>query len=193
MNVFGVIGNTLRTASGVTFCIANPDPAMVNVFDIAHALSRICRFGGHVTVEHYSVAEHCLNCLSLARRNCESREVQLAVLMHDAAEAYIGDVIKPLKILMPEYGEIERRVERVIGQAFSIDFELHAEAIRKYDHALLVAEKNAFLRNGCLSFKFDGEHHVLDYGIPLKQLGIPPSYVAQLFVDDFKYLTEFRA
>lgn len=155
-NVFGVIGNTLRTASGLTFDIANPTPEMVRIEDIAHALSRICRFGGHVEVEWYSVAEHCLLCAELAHRDKLPPEAKLAVLLHDAAEAYIGDVIKPLKVMLPEYDAIEAGVEAAVAAALEVDFIGHAETIKRYDHAMLVNEKNLLIRDSH-TFCFDGE------------------------------------
>lgn len=163
--VFGVIGNTLRTSSGRTVCIREPSIGSISMEDIAHALSRICRFGGHVKSGFYSVAQHSINCRSLARHHGESREVCLAVLMHDAAEAYLGDVIKPLKIMLPEYGEIEKRFEELIGLRFGIDFEKHSEAIKMYDHALLVAEKSVLLSDS-ETLVFTGEDNVLPYPWP---------------------------
>ncbi|WP_437227514.1 hypothetical protein SH661x_000395 [Planctomicrobium sp. SH661] len=61
--------------------------------------------------------------------------------MHDATEAYIGDVVKPLKIMLPEYSVIERRIEKAIGEAFGIDFDAHQDVIKEIDQAVLIAER----------------------------------------------------
>lgn len=88
--------------SGVMHDLLNPaangDP---NIEDIAHALANICRWTGH-TSRFYSVAEHCIRAAAIAPSGCK-----LHVLMHDATEAYLGDVATPLKQLLPKYQEIE--------------------------------------------------------------------------------------
>jgi 5'-deoxynucleotidase YfbR-like HD superfamily hydrolase len=68
-------------------------------------------------------------------------DTQLAVLFHDAADAFVGDVVKPLKIMLPEYAAIEDRVEAVIAEKFGIDFRRYREQVREIDHAMLIAER----------------------------------------------------
>ncbi|MBM4346349.1 MAG: hypothetical protein FJ100_23485, partial [Deltaproteobacteria bacterium] len=94
-------GTRFHTASGVSFNLSNPKAEDIRLTDIAHALSRIPRFGGHLD-KHYSVANHSLVVLRVfreARPQATARE-QLTALLHDAAEAYVGDVITPLKTAM---------------------------------------------------------------------------------------------
>jgi len=96
----------IETYSGQRFNFTRPAANEYKIVDIAHALSQLCRFGGHTT-QHYSVAEHSVH-MSLAAPDLPS---QLACLLHDGSEAYLGDVVKPLKDLLPEYKRIEKLVQ----------------------------------------------------------------------------------
>lgn len=99
---FGCVGNTIRLRSGLYLNLADPRPEQFTFGDIAGALSKICRFGGQIE-RLYSVAEHCVHCCDLARREGQNLDTQAAALMHDAAEAFCGDVVKPLKIMLPRF------------------------------------------------------------------------------------------
>lgn len=141
-NTFACVGNTIRLRSGLYFDLADPHPAQFTFADIAGALSKICRFGGQIN-EFYSVAEHSFHCCELAQRDGQNLDTQIAVLMHDAAEAFIGDCVKPLKIMLPDYAEVERRIENVIAEKYLIDFDRESACIREIDRAVLIAERNA--------------------------------------------------
>jgi hypothetical protein len=99
------------THTGCQFPLAEPDPAKVRVADIACALSRLPRFTGH-TLIRWTVAQHSLLCHHLAA--AFEPDVPLYALLHDAAEAYIGDLSTPLKALVPEIRAIEDRIQRAI-------------------------------------------------------------------------------
>lgn len=145
---FGCLNNTIRLRSGKYFDLADPQPDQFTFNDIAGALSKICRFGGQIN-DFYSVTEHCVHCSWQARQDGQNLDTQIALLMHDAAEAFCGDVVKPLKIMLPEYSEVERRVEAAIAEKFLINFGLDASYIREIDQAALIAERNAlFERDG---------------------------------------------
>lgn len=124
----------ILTATGRYFYFDNPDPETVDILDIATALSRICRFTGH-TEQPYSVAQHSVYVSYLV-----PKEYALQGLMHDASEAYLGDVSSPLKQMLPEYKAIERRVEMAICARFGLPFPLHP-SIKKADLQMLVTEK----------------------------------------------------
>jgi uncharacterized protein len=139
---FGCVKNTIRLRSGKYFDFIDPAPDQFELGDIAGALSKICRFGGQCP-RFYSVAEHSVHCAWQAFADGQPPDVCMAVLFHDAAEAFCGDVVKPLKIMLSEYGPVERRVECVIGEALGIDFNEHDAIIREIDHAMLIAERRA--------------------------------------------------
>lgn len=139
---FGCVNNTIRLRSGLYFDLADPRPEQFRFADIAGALSKICRFGGQIN-HYYSVAEHCWHCAMYAAESGH-QDALSAVLMHDAAEAFCGDVVKPLKIMLSEYTVIEKRVEAAIAAKFGIDFAGHADAIRTIDRTMLIAERHHF-------------------------------------------------
>lgn len=137
---FGCVNSTIRLRSGSYFDFLNPQPSQFTLQDIAGALSKICRFGGQCP-RFYSVAEHSVYCYRQAVADDRPPDEQAAVLFHDAAEAFCGDVVKPLKLLLPEYSAIEKRVEAAIGNALGIDFGAYASIVREIDHAMLIAER----------------------------------------------------
>lgn len=140
--VFGCVGNTIRLRSGLYLDLSDPREDQFTLEDIAGGLSKICRFGGQIEC-FYSVAEHSYWCGYRAECDGLSRDEICAVLLHDAAEAFVGDVVKPLKIMLGEFGRVERRVEGVIERKFGVDFGRHKNAIRKIDQEMLIAERRA--------------------------------------------------
>lgn len=132
--------NWIQTVSSRMFDVVNPDVSMVDIDDIAHSLSMLCRFNGHGT-QFYSVAEH-----SVHVSHEIDPDMALAGLLHDAAEAYLGDVPSPLKKQLPEFKAFEDRVEVVIGQAFGIDAELFkCVELKRADIQVLVDEKEVLM------------------------------------------------
>jgi hypothetical protein len=108
-------GDWMQTYTGRQFFPLEPRPEDVDIRDIAHALSLLCRYNGHVT-RFYSVAEHCIH-LSHA----VAPEHALWALLHDATEAYVGDMIRPLKRSMPDYVLAEDQVMVAIAQKFGLE------------------------------------------------------------------------
>lgn len=129
------IGDWCQTATGIAFWPLDPRVEEVCDEDIAHALSMQCRFGGHCST-FYSIAEHSVR-LSLI----VPPEDALAGLLHDAAEAYLADLPRPVKLSMPEYSRIERRVAHVIGRRYGIDLVLLPESVKAADNIMLATEK----------------------------------------------------
>lgn len=120
----------------------------VDLGDIAHALSLVCRYGGHAS-RHYSVAEHSLLVERLVRSEGGDPEMCLWALLHDASEAYLGDVIRPLKRLtaFTEYRVVESRVQAVICEKFGLAFQM-PEAVKNADNRLLANEAAVLMRSG---------------------------------------------
>ncbi len=130
-------GDYLTTISGRKFYPLDPRPEDVDIHDIAWSLSRICRFGGHVT-SHYSVATHCV-----AMSYVVPEEDALWALLHDASEAYVGDMVKPLKKNMGLYMETEAKVISVIMEKYGLPLEM-PESVRIADTGILNAERLLF-------------------------------------------------
>ncbi|MBQ2478887.1 MAG: phosphohydrolase, partial [Erysipelotrichales bacterium] len=99
----------ITTYSGIHFTPTDPDPSQIEIRDIAHSLSLLCRANGHFKY-FYTVAQHSLACALEAKARNHSVRVQLGCLLHDAAEAYVSDVTRPIKALLPEYLPIEDRL-----------------------------------------------------------------------------------
>ena len=138
----------IETYTGKKVKLLSPDPSEINIEDIAHGLSRICRFSGQCK-HFYSVAQHSLNmAIEMNNRRFGSRLVLLA-LLHDASEAYIGDVPRPVKQMLLVYHEIEKRVQSAIWKGIGIDppSPFEKEVIKRFDDILLGYEAKMLM--GC--------------------------------------------
>lgn len=124
----------VSTFSGNRFYPLEPRIDRVAIEDIAHGLAYQCRFNGQ-TCEFYSVAQH-----SLVVAGLVPPALRLAALLHDAAEAYLGDMVKPLKVLLPEFAAIEDKVTLIIAETFGIDFSEYGP-IKAADLIALATEK----------------------------------------------------
>ena len=105
--------STITTFSGESFTPLTPDMAQVHMKDIAHALSLLCRANGHF-VRFFSVAQHSIRCAVEAAARGHGPRVQLACLLHDASEAYLSDITRPIKKHLPLYVEAEDRLQNAI-------------------------------------------------------------------------------
>ena len=125
----------VSTFLGNRFFLTNPHIDDVAIEDIAHGLAYQCRFNGQ-TRTFYSVAQHSLMVMSLV-----PEEHRFSALLHDAAEAYLGDMVKPLKNLFPEFSLIEARVMEIIGHRFGLDLTHLDPSIKQADLIALATEK----------------------------------------------------
>ena len=174
-------GDWIQTFTGRQFWPLDPRAAEVDITDIAHALSMLCRFGGH-TREFYSVAEHCVR-VSLA---CDSTDA-LAGLLHDAAEAYVVDVPRPLKRHLLGYREIESGVHYAVCERFNIDPGMPASVFNA-DQVLLATEARDLMSrppNAWAPMPDPLPDRILD---PL-----PPYRAKDWFMQRFRALWEARA
>lgn len=94
-----------------------PDEDLIDIRDIAHALCFLCRANGHFPTFH-SVAQHSLECQQEAKMRGLSKRLQLACLLHDASEAYLSDVTRPVKAEMPLYLKLEEPLQDAIWKKF---------------------------------------------------------------------------
>lgn len=137
-------GPYIQTFSGGRAYLLDPRPEDIRLLDIAHGLSNVCRFGGH-TREHYSVAQHSV----LVSEICQPDNA-LVGLLHDASEAYIGDMVSPLKWVMPKFKEIEAKWCAAIDAAFDLRGRLIdlPQDIKIADTKALAAEAHRLLSGG---------------------------------------------
>lgn len=91
----------------------HPNADLIDIRDIAHSLSFLCRANGHFPTFH-SVAQHSLECYEEAKARGLSEKIQLACLLHDGSEAYMSDVTRPVKAVMPVYLEYEAPLQNAI-------------------------------------------------------------------------------
>lgn len=131
-------GDWMQTYTGRAFYPMAPEPDDVDPVDIAHALSLLCRYGGHCA-RFLSVAEHCV-----LMSQAVTPENALWALLHDATEAYLGDMIRPLKHAMPAYRQAEDRLMAVICDRFGLGRECPAE-VKLADNRILRDERDALM------------------------------------------------
>lgn len=139
----------VQTWSGRAFDLLDPQPDMIHPADIAHALSRIARFAGHTVGEHgYSVAQHSLLVAEIVRTRHSVAYVR-AALLHDAGEAYYGDVTSPVQRAMARLGssagwdELRRRVDAAIAERFGLGHE--PIGVKRADLEALFVERRAVM------------------------------------------------
>jgi uncharacterized protein len=170
-------GGVLLTHGGFTFDLLRPEESVVAIDDIAHALSNICRFGGHTRV-FYSVAQHSV----LASYIVEPKHA-LAALLHDATEAYYTDLVSPLKHLVRAYRSLERRAEAAILSRFGLPPTLPPE-VKIADLVMLATERRDLLPD-C-----GGEWKVLRGVKPLNEqiVPLPPGAAKDLFMRRYQEL-----
>lgn len=125
--------------SGSIFDLLNPDSSSFTIEDIAHALGQTCRFNGHTKV-FYSVAQHLVLCSYIV-----DKEHALGALLHDAHEAFVGDIVTPLKALLPDFKDLEIRIEKSVLNKFGLTYPLHP-SIKQADLKMLATEKRDLLK-----------------------------------------------
>jgi hypothetical protein len=133
-------GDWMQTYTGLQFWPLDPKPEEICIEDIAHALSMMCRYNGHCQ-RFYSVAEHSV----LVSLNVDQR-FALHGLLHDASEAYFGDIIRPIKPFI-DVGEIALGIDLAIFKRFNIDPGFGNYEVKRVDNAILVDEMRELMPN----------------------------------------------
>ena len=169
----------MHTFTGKEFYALEPNVKDISIVDIAHGLSNVCRYGG-MCKEFYSVGQHSIICAWEAPYPLRKK-----LLLHDASEAYIGDIISPLKMTdqYEIYRQVERRLMEVIYEKFELeeDTQEEAEEIHRIDLLVRHTEMRDF---GSLPEEFYINEPVLPYIIT----PIPPVESKILFLKEFSRL-----
>jgi len=109
----------LETFSGKRVSVLNPQPEEIDLSDVAHALSFQCRYNGHCS-QFYSVAKHTvLGAGFMIKQNFPKKSVR-AWLLHDATEAYVGDLIRPVKVQLEQFKNLEEIFAKIINAKYNI-------------------------------------------------------------------------
>lgn len=137
----------VQTFTGASVDLKDPNPDEITCADIAHHLSHVCRFGG-ATSRFYSVAEHSVRAAELGA--VFGKEAQFAILLHDAHEAYIGDLTTPFASAFPSAFKValthmKNRLDTAIGESFGIDLFRHRTEIKLADLAMLDIERRELI------------------------------------------------
>ena len=130
----------VQTYTGKAFDVQNPSTDDIDPMDIAHSLSMLCRFNGHCR-QFYSVAEHSVRVAEILPGG-----LKLHGLLHDAAEAYIGDIASPIKPMFGGFKDTEDRIMRMVCRRFRIEYPMHDE-VKHADMVLLSTEKRDLMGN----------------------------------------------
>lgn len=170
-------GDWMMTASGLQYWPLDPRAEDVRLTDIAASLSKLCRFGGHSS-RFYSVAEH-----SVLVSQIVPHEHALQALLHDATEAYVVDIPRPLKRgLGSAYADIEELNWLAICDALGVSPEMHP-CVKAADDAVLMAERDALLPSGGPRWTVDSA----PADVPV--VGYGPLAAEQLFLHRYRALT----
>lgn len=172
----------IETHLGMRVYLPNCEQDSIHIEDIAHALSLMPRFCGHLR-EHYSVAEHSIWVAELV-----SPEHKMQALLHDATEAYLCDIPTPFKQLMPEYKAAEDDVWCAIAKAYDVPEVLHPE-VKHADRVMLMTERDVLKDSfGAWSDEYENTPRAKNWK-PLRMWGglrrATPQYVEKLFLDKF--------
>ena len=170
----------ITTASGRFFDLLKPEEYEYDIEEIATALSNLCRYTGHVN-RFYSVAEHSV----LVSRLVPSKHA-LAALLHDASEAFVGDVSSPLKKLLPEYKKIEEAIQQAIANHFNLEYPFPKE-VHEADKRMYWQERQEIADNGVRDELW---HQNLRATRKVKAYGMAPHMARRMFLARYKEITK---
>lgn len=169
----------MQTFTGKQFYPTRPRIEDIDIRDIAHALSLTCRYGGHVD-RFYSVAEHCI-LMSL----CVPPEYRLWALLHDATEAYVGDMVRPLKYQpgMEVYRETEDCLMSLIAEKYGLDgYQMPAE-VKEADNRILLNERRTLMGATPAAWAVEGLEP-----LPISVVGMQPRQAEIMYLTHFDHL-----
>ena len=133
----------IELVSGKQFYFGAPTDDMIQVEDVAYALSYLCRYNGH-TKRHYSVAEHCVLMADWVKRHGGGPRECLTALHHDDAEYIIGDLARPVKNKIPQFKELETLLDEAIAKKFGTIYPF-PDWLKELDARILRDERTAIM------------------------------------------------
>lgn len=152
----------VETVSGLAFDFTCPAAETIEIGDIAYALSRTNRWGGH-SQPTITVAQHCVLVSQMLRNTACSVEIQMQGLLHDAAEAYLGDVPSPIKAQLPDYKALEELVERAIFDKYGVDYPVD-RMVKRFDTEAMRWEYRDFMSGGRCRLPFGNRPRLQAWG-----------------------------
>lgn len=174
----------IRLYSGAMFDYNAPQDSDVTIDDVAHALSHVCRFAGHIR-HFYSVAQHAVNVSRLV-----PPEHAYAALMHDTAEAFTNDLPTPLKTAFPVFKELEVKIETAMANKFGFQYPLH-ESVKYADLQMLLLEKEMLKQDFSDWAVLEGVEHPDTHR--LWMIETSPAEAKRRFLHRYKELTNASA
>lgn len=184
----------IETFTGKQFYPLEPDLRDVDIIDIAHSLSNMCRYTGHSN-KYYSVAEHCILMCDFAGLAGHDILTQLIILLHDAHETYIGDISRPIKqsilqkseFLYEQFKKYITQLDEVIFEALNIPqwaVEKNKDYVKFLDNTILAREKQILFPNSKNEWSLSAPP--LDVNIWCH----PPEIIEKHFLNRYKYLSK---
>lgn len=146
------LGGWMQTFTGLQVWPLDMRPEDIVIEDIAHALSMLCRYAGHCE-NFYSVAEHSV----LVAAHMPTRELRMWGLLHDASEAYLVDVPRPIKPHLPGYKTAEQAVMRAVAERFDLLPRIEPAEVKAADNAILLDEQRQNLKAPPAPWSVEGE------------------------------------
>ena len=174
-----ILNSVIQLRSGAYFSLQQPEHGPFDIEEIAHALANLCRFNGH-SRQFYSVAQH-----SVLVSQHVPAALAMEALLHDAAEAFIGDVPTPIKMLLPDLQSLEARIDQAVRRHYRLPNQLSA-AVHHADRVLLATERRDLLAEQ------DRVWPVIADVDPLPEVISPvlPNEARSLFLDRFEALQD---
>ncbi len=156
-----------------------------SVEDIARTLSNLCRFGGR-GLSFYSVAEHSVLVSRILDDQTNDPELAMQGLLHDAGEAYVQDIVSPVKYTLQDYLELEAQVERVLFEKFGLPYPM-TSVVKEADIEALSIEKTMFFPDLELMY---AAKNISDIPAHLEPQSLLPDDAYDFFIQEYHYLLD---
>lgn len=184
-------GFGIQTHGGHTFDPKSRVISQIDIFDVSHALSNLCRFAGHCR-SFYSVAEHSVLVANIIEKFWPDDHAAIrAGFFHDATEAYVVDLPTPIKVLLPDYTDIEDKIATDIESEFQVEFGSEIATKVKFADMVALATEARYLFDDVSHWEsiksFTPVPELLAKGFPL-----PPEEAKKYFMRKYIALEKQR-